>query len=128
MLLCFDLTVVVIRRTTCGRLLPVLSFVYLASYSQNACVCGCLCACVRACARACARACVCVCVCVRARVICVRVQCMCTCGSACVHVSVRATCMLRGGGETESHCMTRNSNSGDTHQTTQVCLPHFLWI
>ena len=89
MLLCFDLTVVVIRRTTCGRLLPVLSFVYLASYSQNACVCGCLCACVRACARACARACVCVCVCARARNLCtcaVHVymwQCMCTCVRAC---------------------------------------------
>ena len=29
-----------------GRLLPVLSCVYSALYSQNACVCGCLCLCV----------------------------------------------------------------------------------
>ena len=36
-----------------GRLLPVLSYVYLAFYNQNACECGCLCVCV----------CVCVCVC-----------------------------------------------------------------
>ena len=36
------------------RLLPVLSCVYLALYSQNACVCQCLCVCV------------CVCVCARA--------------------------------------------------------------
>ena len=51
-----------------GHLLPVLSCVYLALYSQNACVCGCLCVCarVRACVsvRACVCACVCVCVCV----------------------------------------------------------------
>ena len=43
------------------RLLPVLSCVNLALYSQNARVCGCLC--VRACVRACV--CVCACVCMR---------------------------------------------------------------
>ena len=32
-----------------GHLLPILSCVYLALYSQNACVCRCLCVCVCAC-------------------------------------------------------------------------------
>ena len=56
----FSVPCVFIHSKSPGRLLPVLSCVYLALYSQNVCVGGCLFVCVRACVRAC----VCVCVCV----------------------------------------------------------------
>ena len=48
----FSVPCVFIHSKSPGRLLPVLSCVYLALYSQNACVCGCLCVCVCVRARA----------------------------------------------------------------------------
>ena len=44
----FSVPCVFIHSKSPGRLLPVLSCVYLALYSPNACVCGCLCVCVHA--------------------------------------------------------------------------------
>ena len=53
----FSVPCVFIHSKSPRRLLPILSCVYLALYSQNACVYRCLCVCV----------CVCVCVCEHAR-------------------------------------------------------------
>ena len=47
----FSVPCIFIHSKPPGFLLPLLSCVYLALYSQNACVCGCLCVCVCVCAR-----------------------------------------------------------------------------